>query len=413
MDAGVQLLATIAKPGNLIHDTSEVCALLACTSLVIAEPLQDDTQSTLRCQAGTLLIILLHRPSIEALLAPQTSLEVLEQIPNGHAALQWCADTNAELGSWGVRARAMLRQIKAETQGMESVVDEVEDMANMGTVIYSPPAAIRTPTETNHEEPADITEPDGELAPVTVASFGDSQDPLAIFRISKEFIAESSVAESNDLSREMAKTENPPALLSATPQIDCSEARDLEREVSALGSELGSLEAELQAELMALESECEDCEPEEEPKRDLDAVSSSYQGGVEVGVSCHMDAPDLETERELDVILSSEASAWLTSLLTSSTEADLRERVLSELQHVLGQGGPQEEFEAAGLIEVYRESSGEDVPHANQIREALRYLYQNTPMMKSSKAVLSTGAAHANIAAGRAPFEGIDFFEMD
>lgn len=104
-----RVVATVARPANLFHSASDVFALLETASAIIKDP-PGSYATSWRCLAGTLLVPLLHRPPIEAILAPHDALGAIKQVPHGLAALQWCAkaDTEAGLGSWGARARAIL-----------------------------------------------------------------------------------------------------------------------------------------------------------------------------------------------------------------------------------------------------------------------------------------------------------------
>lgn len=242
------------------------------------------------------------------------------------------------------------------------------------------------------------------------------------------------------------------------------EAMLLKEEVDALGDELGSLEAELQAELEALELESDDGEPEEEPKKEGDlvddcAVGEVGGGSAEIGVGCCMDAGEeledwtvLPSGAEFDeegvaqeatfvfdaqpehiTELSQEARAWLTTVIAAgSTGGDLLDRILSVLREILDRGGTQEEFQAAGLVEVFRDDPSADMPDATHLREALRYLFQNAPCLAwlcNAASASARGkvqepkykqsqAEAAGQAVGDASDEegqncGIDFAEMD
>ena len=121
--AGVLVLSSTPHPGSLIPGASDVLSLLRVSAPLAMAQLPGEAD-TLRYDAGKLLVVLLHRPPIEALLAPRTTLDALVEVPDGLQALRWCAACSAaDLRAWGARARALLatcvdgEQVAADCSG--------------------------------------------------------------------------------------------------------------------------------------------------------------------------------------------------------------------------------------------------------------------------------------------------------
>lgn len=244
-------------------------------------------------------MILLHRPSIECLLAPRTSLQVLGRIGNGLAGLRWCAQTNATLGSWGVRARAMLRNADLEDL---SLAREAHPEVNSATAIQAD--HDNSAGEIGDGACSDVAEPETEVAPAAAEPGMKADDPLAIFRVASAAPPTGNLCQWPECSEVQ-----PSAADVGTCPMSCignqkSEVRLLQEEVEDLGNELGALEAELQAELMAEDSESDTGEPEEEPKKEVDKVEDSAinvlpQGCPEIGITCNMEVQASEASQLL------------------------------------------------------------------------------------------------------------------
>lgn len=133
--AAGRVVASVTKPDGLLLGADDVMALLTSSaSLVVESPAEGDERDELRRLAGLVMIPMLHRPPIEALLAPQSSLEALEEIPRGADALRWCAQPDADtgLGTWGAKARQLLKSFLSPEPAFANVSESAEGAYTFG-----------------------------------------------------------------------------------------------------------------------------------------------------------------------------------------------------------------------------------------------------------------------------------------
>jgi len=317
MAAAGKLLAMVARPGNVLHSSAEIFALLESASAIIKDP-PGEHPLTWRCHAGLLLVPLLHRPPMEAMLSPHTALGAIKQVPEGLPALKWCAESDEDvgLGAWSARARAVLKsdedaapvltladfgeEVPAESE-RPTKQEEVEPLPSPPPASVDPPRkvsdvpkAATTATQSTDPEPF-APKPRTVRPPVATASVqAQSQaDSAASSDDAFEELAKAlapgppgskqakSAQQGDALARDMMAAlaalpsptpkpkASPPKPSSAeegrraraakfTSQVIRSEdlqAEALRAEVAALEAELGNIDAELDAEWAELQDE--------------------------------------------------------------------------------------------------------------------------------------------------------------
>lgn len=377
LDAAVRVVAMVPRPGNLLHSPDDVLALLsvAVTTILAAQRERDNDNDlgAVRNSAGALLVSLLHRPPIEAILAPRKPVEALNALPQGLQALRWCAGPAVAetLGGCGVRARALLLEAEhLQEEAME------EKPCREGTALQKEPRR----------------------ADCSSCTFTDGLSPARMGELHPEGLDASEGAGGERARVDAAAPLREPDAAAAAEAVA---AARLQAEVDALGAELGCIEAELEAELDAELMEEERTAPAMprmaspepvSPRHGLavggaaDLVRSCGTGSVARPAGSLSREPRAESGQHSQPCapmpreaLPEEAARFLGVMMAGEAGlAPVRDRVLASLVRTCEQGSSLSEFQAAALLDVYQEPCDE-VPSTRDVRLALQYLFENMP----------------------------------
>jgi len=403
LEVSGRIVAAVACPKLILHSAADVLALLRVAAAIIKSPPAGDQDSaSWQRYAGLLFVPLLHRPPIENILAPCSALQALPYVPEGQAALEWCARLQEETGlqGWGMRARALLHGVDGISSFTLSLAQTCSNSATNEVAAEVHPVQI----DSNSHGKSDAHAPSNEVTSGCAAQ----ATPTVIDSVKHEEICEAKDVPKSENFVQFAGTkmccecqtdECSPFVdtldmyaLSELKTMDCHaqaaayasteegssdmETERLRNEVCAMDDELDSLEAEL-ANLSSTDAE-------EDYKVDI-AVDTRVTGSdcAVSKTSCSEVATQVDDAPEMvkGEPLPEEGQQFLSLLLSGDGHlAGTRDAVLSVLVRSSQRGDPLSTFQAQALLEVFREPLDE-VPSASVVRHVLAFLYENLPAL--------------------------------